>query len=266
MSQGAGARVTEAVSAALESYWSSLPLGRGVTLIAHDANGLAAFNKPAGVLSHPNEAKDEPRSLLTTPYIVDGEFFEWRQATWAEPQRLWLLNRLDSATSGVILAAASADLAGEIRAQFKRKQVRKVYHALVFGAPRQPMELWRDLLAVDKRAGQIRTAAHAGHVPAESRMSVVRVGRQQPKVALLKLEPRTGRSHQLRVQCAKRGLPIVGDQTYGDFPRNREFAKAAGTKRLFLHSMETSFEYEFRGARQMFAARAPLPPEFEAHL
>jgi tRNA pseudouridine65 synthase len=254
------------VNASVESFWSALPLGREVTLLARDANGLAAFNKPAGVLSHPNERGEEARSLLNASYVFDGEFYEWTQAEAAEPRRLWLLNRLDSATSGVILAAADGGLAAEIRAQFKRKQVRKIYQALVFGVPRQPVELWRDLLAVDKRGGKIRAIAHAGHVPAESRMTVVRPGRTHPRVTLIRLEPRTGRSHQLRVQCAKRGLPIVGDQTYGDFPRNREFAKIAGTKRLFLHSTETTFDYELRGRRHAFAARAPLPAEFEKFL
>ena len=84
------------------------------------------------------------------------------------------------------------------------------------------------------------------------------------KVTLIRLEPRTGRSHQLRVQCAKRHLPIVGDQTYGDFGANRVFAKAAGTKRMFLHSMETSFAYEWKGRTWEFAAQAELPREFEA--
>jgi 23S rRNA-/tRNA-specific pseudouridylate synthase len=97
-------------------------------------------------------------------------------------------------------------------------------------------------------------------------MSLVRAGRREPRLALLRLEPRTGRSHQLRVQCARRGLPIVGDQTYGDFARNREFARQAGTKRLFLHSMETSFEYEFGGRRHAFSAKSPLPEEFESVL
>jgi 23S rRNA-/tRNA-specific pseudouridylate synthase len=250
---------------AADAFWTTLPLGRGVTLLARDANGLAAFNKPAGVLSHPNESGDQPRSLLQAPYTFDGEYFEWPAEpadSAAQTRRLWLLNRLDSATSGVLLAAADAALANEIRAQFKRKQVRKIYHALVFGSPRQPIELWRDRLAVDKRGGKIRTAASAGHIPAECRMSVTRASDGAPRLALLKLEPRTGRSHQLRVQCAKRGLPIVGDQTYGDFARNREFAKAAGTKRLFLHSLETRFDYDWRGRTFSFEAIAPLPDEF----
>lgn len=244
-------------------FWTTLPLGRDVALLTHDANGLAALAKPPGVLSHPNGSEDEDRALLTARYFKEeGEYFEWAGEGGAV-QRLWLLNRLDSATSGVILAASSEALATEIRAQFKRKQVRKVYHAVVFGVPRQPIELWRDLLAVDKSGGRIRTATSAGHVPAESRMMVVRAGRGQPRLALIKLEPRTGRSHQLRVQCAKRHLPIVGDQTYGDFRANRALAKETGCKRLCLHSSETSFDYEYGGKRHSFTAQARLPEEFE---
>jgi 23S rRNA-/tRNA-specific pseudouridylate synthase len=253
------------VSAAAEAFWATLPLGRGVSLVARDANGLAAFAKPAGTLSHPNVPRDEPRSLLTARYEMDGEFFEWTDAAGAT-RRLWLLNRLDSATSGVILAAADGVLAAEVRAHFKRRQVRKVYHALVFGAPRVARELWRDALAVERRGGKIRTAADAGRVPAECAMSVVRTGAAEPRLALLRLEPHTGRSHQLRVQCAKRHLPIVGDQTYGDFARNRAFAKIAGTKRMFLHSLETRFDYAWRGKTFSFAATAPLPAEFEKFL
>ena len=49
-------------------FWSTLPLATGVQLLARDANGLAAFDKPFGVLSHPNSSQDEPRSLLTCRY------------------------------------------------------------------------------------------------------------------------------------------------------------------------------------------------------
>lgn len=231
--------------------------------MALDENGVGALTKPAGVLSHPNEGLDEARSLLQARYVLEEECYEWPAGEGGEPRRLWLLNRLDSATSGVILVCANGELAAEIREQFRRKQVRKVYLALVFGGPRQPMELWRDLLVVEKRGGKIRTTAAAGHVVAECRMSVVRGGHGAVRLTLIRLEPRTGRSHQLRVQCAKRGLPIVGDQTYGDFRRNRDFARFAGTKRMFLHSLETACEYELRGRRFAFTAKAALPAEFE---
>ena len=165
----------------------------------------------------------------------------------------------------MILAATSAELAAGIRTHFEHKQVRKIYAALVFGVPAPPVQVWRDLLVVDKRGGRVRTAPK-GNIPSESRMSLVRSGRTEPRVSLVQLEPRTGRSHQLRVQCTKRNLPVVGDQTYGNFPRNRDFARKSGFKRLFLHSLETSFEYAFKGQTHSFAARAPLPSEFEAAL
>jgi 23S rRNA-/tRNA-specific pseudouridylate synthase len=240
--------------------WADLPLGPGVSVIRFDANGVGALAKPAGVLSHPNTRGDESRSLLRASYALDGEVYAWGDP----PRRLWLLNRLDAATSGVILVATSADLAAEIRGLFKRRDVSKVYQALVFGRPVRETESWHDRLAVDKRGGRIRTTG-AGPVPAACAMRQLRT---QPDrgLSLLQLEPHTGRSHQLRVQCANRRLPIVGDQTYGDFPRNRDFARRTGFKRLFLHSHSTHFTYTFHGRSHTFAAEAPLPPEFALSL
>jgi 23S rRNA-/tRNA-specific pseudouridylate synthase len=252
------------VSAPGPDYWAKLPLGRGVRLIARDENGAAAFAKPAGVLSHPNSPRDEARALLTCAYDSGRECFVWRDAA-AHALRLWLLNRLDSATSGVILAAGDEAVARAIKGQFARGQVHKVYQALVFGCPRASREVWRDRLAVDKRGGVIRAGA-AGNIPAEAHFSVLRRRPGAPPLALVQLDPRTGRSHQLRVQCARRGLPIVGDQTYGDFRRNREFARRTGLKRLFLHSLETSIDYELAGRSFSFAASAAPPEEFAAAL
>lgn len=271
-----------------DDYWQTLPLGRGVTIIARDAAGLIALNKPAGTLSHPNEPRDQPRSLLTARYEPDGEFYEWEQsgmgcqpmddaqhraekphglAVRATVRRLWLLNRLDSATSGVILAATTEKLAREIRALFKKQHISKTYVALVFGHPSEKSQLWRDKLSVQKRGGQIRAATRAGNIPAEARMTMLRARRDASAaggapISLIQLEPKTGRSHQLRVQCAKRRLPIIGDATYGDFRANRDFAKRTGEKRLFLHSLETRFDYTHEGRAYSFSAKAPLPETF----
>jgi len=278
-----------------DAYWQTLPLGRGVTICARDDSGLVAFSKPAGTLSHPNEPRDQPRSLLNARYETAGEFYdcglriadcgladasgksrpaagEVSQTEIRNPQsaihrRLWLLNRLDSATSGVILAASDEKLAKEIRALFRQRHISKTYVALVFGLPSEKKQIWRDRLAIQKRAGQIRTDASAGNIPAEARMTVLRTWRDHPlaggkPLALIQLEPKTGRSHQLRVQCAKRHLPIVGDATYGDFRANRDFAKRSGEKRLFLHSLETHFDYTHEGRTHTFSAKAELPAAF----
>jgi tRNA pseudouridine65 synthase len=248
------------VSAPPADFWKKLPLGRDVRLITRDANGIAAFAKPAGVLSHPNAPRDEPRALLTCAYDHQKECFVWRDGPGAE-NRLWLLNRLDSATSGVILAADSEAVALTIKQQFACRQVHKIYQALVFGAPVVPKQIWNDRLAVAKRDGIIRTRS-AGPMTAVAQVTVLRRFPGPPPLALVQLDPKTGRSHQLRVQCARRGLPIVGDQTYGDFRLNREFAKATGCRRLFLHSLETHFSYELNGRTHVFTATTPLPAEF----
>jgi len=248
------------VNAPADAVWETLPLGEGVTVLNRDANGLAAFNKPAGILSHPNMRSEEGRSLLTCRYDEEAQCFIW-DAEGGE-RRLWLLNRLDGATSGVILVAGTAELARVVREQFAKKKIRKLYQALVFGKPSERMQMWRDLLAVQKKGGQVRVNAMVGNIPSVTQAVFVQHQQAKFSTSLLRLEPHTGRSHQLRVQCAKRGLPIVGDQTYGDFQLNREFAKVAGTKRLFLHSLETTFGYEFAGKEHYFKASAPLPPEF----
>jgi tRNA pseudouridine65 synthase len=248
------------VSALPGDFWTTLPLGAGVEPLARDVNGLAAFNKPAGVLSHPNDSQDEARSLLTCRYDKEAQAFGWKAADGSLRQ-LWLLNRLDSATSGVILVAATEKLAVAVREHYAKKLVHKVYQALVFGRPHQSSGVWRDQLAVRKTGGRIRTAT-IGNVPAETGFQILRHAQKTFSTALIRLEPRTGRSHQLRVQCAKRQLPIIGDQTYGDFGLNRAFAKMHRTKRLFLHSLETSFSYEFAGKAWAFKAAAPLPREF----
>ena len=245
-----------------EGFWADVPFGAGVKRVAVDGNGLVALDKPEGVLSHPNGPRDESRSLVRARYDQDAECFEWPSQAGGT-RRLWLINRLDSATSGLILAALDGELAGEVKAQFQRRQIQKVYEALVFGIPKKGVETWKDVLNVKKAGGQIRTAAHGGSLPSESRMALVRAGRGTRRLSLIKLEPRTGRSHQLRVQCARRGLPIVGDRTYGDFSANREFVRAGGARRMFLHSLSVSFEYDFGGRAHSFSAVAPLPAEFD---
>lgn len=252
------------MSAIPSKFWEQLPLGNGVTLLTHDANGLAALSKPEGVLSHPNMESEVPRALLTVPYTIKGECFNWTptDVPGAAPRRLYLLNRLDSATSGVILVTANEKLATYIRDLFLHKNVQKIYQALVFGKPSEASQHWRDNLAIQKRGAKIRVGT-GGDRRSESLMTVVRQKRDAvPPLALIQLEPLTGRSHQLRVQCANRKLPIVGDLTYGDFAANKTFAKATGQKRLFLHSLSTSFDYEWAGKKHRFTAAAPLPEEF----
>ncbi len=236
--------------------WNRLPLGKGVSLLAHDANGLAALNKPQGVLSHPNQPSDERRSILTCPYDIERESFLWKGG------ELHLINRLDSATSGVILVASSLEVAKAARAEFAASRAQKTYLALVFGRPRLRHETWTDRLQIQKGANRVRTLPGDEGASAETEMECLAEFPGQPPIALIALHPLTGRSHQLRVQCQRRKLPIVGDANYGDFAKNKLVASRDGLRRLCLHSLRTQLEYRFNGKRHAFEAEAPAPPEF----
>lgn len=236
-----------------------IPLGKGVRLLQQDANGLVALFKPEGVLSHPNTPQDAPRSLLRASYDSAEECYQVGEGETA--RRIWLLNRLDAATSGVLLCAVRKEVAEAVRQQFEKGAVRKVYYALVFGTMSPAKQVWRDRLQVSREGGQLRTTSRGG-VEAETSVRVERVFPGRYPVSLIELQPRTGRTHQLRVQCARRKLPIVGDQTYGDFSWNREFVRATKRKRLFLHSAAVSLDYRHDGKATAFSARAPLPKEF----
>ncbi len=244
--------------------WTAAPLGPEVRVIRIHPCGIAALEKPAGVLSHPNSAGDAPRAVLTTGYDDRAQCFTWTDGEGIA-RRAWLLHRLDSATSGVVLLATREAVAEAVRAAFEKRLVRKRYIAIVFGHPRDRRTEWRDAIEIRHERGTVRASTRGG-APAETTMTCVRAIPGPPALSVLELEPHTGRTHQLRVQCARRHLPILGDQTYGDFRRNREFARRLGTDRLFLHARQVELEFAIDGGVVRFSAESPLPSEFQTFL
>ena len=234
-----------------------LPWNRSVELLKTDPNGLLGVAKGAGALSHPNKPADASKALLNAPY--DDE----RQAYVVDlgedgPVAVHLLNRLDSATSGVVLLALDADVAVGVRKAFEDKRVKKTYEAIVFGVPRKGDTRWKDRIAVKKAGASVRSEAGGG-LFSETRLVKAEPLPGVPLMSLLTLMPLTGRTHQLRVQTAKRGCPIVGDRTYGDFTKNKQVAKALQLKRLCLHCVETEVSYKLNGRQFRFAVRCASP-------
>lgn len=243
-----------------------LPLGPGVTVVGRHPAGLLALAKPGGVRSHPNAQDPDPRALLTVAYDPKLEAYSWTGDA-GTPQRLHLLHRLDAPTSGVVILASDPALAKAVRQAFASRAVQKTYQAVVFGSGARSTGTWSDRLASERRAGRVRTRQTS---PAGSGASAVtsvhclRSARGPFRVSLLSLRPKTGRTHQLRVQCASRHLPIVGDATYGDFARNRDLARATGQRGLFLHAAAIELRIHWRGRDLHFCASAPTPPAFDA--
>ena len=234
------------------------PWGEGVQIAALDENGLIAVDKPAGILSHPNSKGEASGCLLNVPYDEEVQAFQLGRGPDVD-KPVYLLNRLDSATSGLLLMTVNERLRDLIRDAFEKRRIRKVYEALVFGTSRREgSNLWKDRLSVSKSQSGLRASVGIG-VAAETKLLSSQPIPGIPAMSLLTLSPQTGRTHQLRIQASKRGLPIVGDRTYGNFAKNKHVARSKGLKRLCLHCTETSVEYVLGGKKFHLKATSKRP-------
>lgn len=237
------------------SAGNGLPLGRGVRLITSHPSGVVALAKPAGVRSHPNQEAADPKALLPLPY--DRE----RQCYRGSGVAYYLVHRLDAPTSGILLLTTSDKQAAMLRSLFADRKVKKTYFAIVIGKAKTREDIWRDRLRTDHSSSSRVRSERGGGDLAIAAMRSLRFSAKPPVLSLLELKPETGRTHQLRIQCAQRRLPILGDATYGDFAFNRRIAKETGEKRLFLHAAQIQFPLE--GApKGIFRAEDPLPESF----
>ncbi len=233
-----------------------VPLHQSCALIRSHACGLLAIDKAEGILSHPNKGKSGGACLLSAQYDHAEEAYVDAGNKW------YLLNRLDAPTSGLILLATDLEVAVTAKAAFASHSVKKSYLALVKGIPVRKKDCWRDCLMVDRKGGLLRTRVVQGKANSESVILLKQRGEGPPARALIQLDPVTGRTHQLRVQCSNRRLPIAGDATYGDFSFNRDFRKKTGTNRLFLHSWKTELEILISGKKVIFTAESAVPGIF----
>lgn len=252
------------MSTSKEFKAEQLPINKGVRLLAANEDGLVALEKPVGALSHPNAPEESERALLRAEYDLEEERYQWIDEAGNE-RCAWLINRLDSPTSGVILLGLNAEISRVIKGEFATHKVNKIYYAIVRGTPAKPTGVWADKLAKSIQQGK-RLIKKARFVSAKARYQTVKSPTGGFPVTLIKLFPVTGRTHQLRVQCKQHRLPIVGDRTYGSFSFNREVSMHTGIKRMLLHAAETHLRYAYRGELRDFSAKSPLPADFDAVL
>ena len=209
-------------------------------------------------MSHPNRKGDYDRCLLTTDYDATNEVYTWETSNGV--RHAWLLNRLDSPTSGVLLLALDERIVPTIRQLFVSHKVQKTYYALVKHTPSPVSGCWKDVL---KRASyrNAKVACSKSESFAQTNYQVIDQSKELP-VSMLQLRPLTGRTHQLRIQCSYHRHPIVGDRTHGDFNFNRKFSSATGEKRMMLHSAKIGLKYELGGKVYTFQAQSHLPVAF----
>jgi 23S rRNA (cytosine1962-C5)-methyltransferase len=211
--------------------------------VIHDDGVLLAVDKPAWV---PSQAADpgRPDDIVTRlrSYLAEREGGE-------EPY-LGVHQRLDQATSGVMVFARRRDANARLGAQFETRGVEKTYVACVTGWQRgKERATLRDAIAPD-RDGTMRVVRGRDAAAKVAVTHVKVLGRREDR-AMLELSLETGRTHQARVQLANAGAPIGGDALYG----------GARAPRLMLHASALALEHPATGRPVRFVA--PAPPELD---
>ena len=224
--------------------------------VLFERNGVLAINKPAGL---PTQAPWDIESVESQ--IRQQNFHRLFEEALASGETrhpggfLGVPHRLDRAVSGVMLLALTPRAARQLSRQFERRQIKKTYVAIVESTEALPVSeepfIWRD--AIRKVSGEPRVEVvktHDSHVKLAFTKGFVLVSSKDRCV--LKLHPETGRMHQLRIQAACRGMPIVDDALYGSAPmENIRYQPIA------LHAW--SIEYDDPENKQRVAAHAPVP-------
>jgi 23S rRNA pseudouridine1911/1915/1917 synthase len=213
-------------------------------------NHCLAVNKPAGLSTQGDVTGepsliDEARAYLKTRYDKPGNVF------------VGLVHRLDRPVSGVVLLARTSKAAGRLSAQFRAGTVEKVYWAVVEGgALREESGEWSDTLWKDERRNVVSVVPKGTPGGVEARLAF-RVLERRARTITLELRPTTGRSHQLRIQLATRGLPIVGDRKYG---AATTLWALDGKPRVALHARRLTFTHPTRPGA--ISVSAPVPADW----
>ena len=253
--------------------------------VLFEDDALLAIDKPAGVAVHGGSGVS---------------FGVIEQLRMARPQAkfLELVHRLDRETSGILLVAKKRSALKALQDQFRERETGKTYLALVLGqwpSSKKVLDkpLHKYLLAGadgTSGAGERRVKVVARDDPDGMKsVTLVKVRERfsvRPELveglrgastglartgdfSLLEVTIKTGRTHQIRVHLASEGLPIVGDDKYGDFELNKTLQKpVAGVvlKRMFLHAWRLQFNHPVSGQRMELLASLPIElDQFLAH-
>jgi 23S rRNA pseudouridine1911/1915/1917 synthase len=211
-------------------------------MICFEDTHLLVLSKPAGLLSQGDASNDENlvdllRIYLGRPYVG-------------------LVHRLDRNTSGLMVVAKRSKSADRLTQSLKKGELVREYRAWLRGELSEAQE-WRHWLLKDEQKNEVSVVNPHRAGAKEASLKVSRVGHGEMQglpLTLAEFELDTGRSHQIRVQAAAQGYPLLGDPKYG---RNEAADRAMG--RPALHSFRLRFPHPM--SKQVMSFEDPLPAD-----
>lgn len=227
--------------------------------IIYENKDFIAINKPAGILVHPVNFSDSRVPAITDellklrPEIRDvGDSYFKDGVVGFRPG---IVHRLDKDTSGVMVIAKNQDFFVYMKELFQRRKVKKTYIALVYGKLSAKKGIINKPISL--KSSTVKRTVYKGKMQKEAvtEYKLLKLYKFNGEYfSLLKVMPKTGRTHQIRLHLASIGYPIVGDSFYGR--KNNPF----GLVRQFLHA--ESLEFSSKDGER-FKLAAGLPEELK---
>jgi 23S rRNA pseudouridine1911/1915/1917 synthase len=209
--------------------------------LVYEDEHLLVIDKSADLLTIATESERERTAFrMVWSYLAQAR----------PPARPLIVHRLDRQTSGLLVLAKSATAKRHLQAQFKARSVTRHYHAVVEGTVRADAGTLEDSI-LQTSSLRVRPAGR-GEAGARLAITSYRVRERRATATALDLALGTGRRHQIRVQLAAAGHPVVGDRAYG--------ATTDPLKRLCLHATMLGFIHPESGSPVHFDS--PPPPGF----
>lgn len=209
--------------------------------ILYEDNHVLAVLKPAGLLVQGDRTGDVTLLELAKAYIKQkfnkpGNVF------------LGLVHRLDRPVSGVVMFARTSKAASRLSREFRARRVKKKYLAVVQGLAKSGGEVLYGHIA---REGRHSRPSEPGVPHSKEALLSYRVLARASGVSLLEITPHTGRHHQIRLQLAEAGHPILGDLRYGA-------KEPLGDRTIALHAAELIVDHPTRPEAIRLFASPPL--------
>ncbi|MBX3474425.1 MAG: RluA family pseudouridine synthase [Planctomycetes bacterium] len=230
--------------------------------VIFEDEAIIVINKPAALAVHPARA-----GMGGT--LANALLHRFQQVSRADTFRPGIVHRLDADTSGVIVCAKDESAHFKLAEQFEQRGVEKVYMAIVRGRLRDETGV------IEKAIGRHPDHYEMQRIHPEGKPAVTEyeIAERFRRFTLLRLRPRTGRTHQLRVHLAAINHPIVSDRLYSTRPaltlseileKEPEPGEQPLIARQALHAARLSFDHPRTGLRVTF--EAPLPEDFQRAL